>query len=68
MSEERRYLRASELARSLGVTVRTVRRWIAMGVIPSVKVGGARCIPLWAVEKTSELSFLEDVEGEDGSV
>ena len=38
------YLRAADIARLLGVAVRTVRRWIAEEIIPSTKLGGARLV------------------------
>ena len=38
------YLLAGDIARLTGRSVRTVRRWIAKGILPSVKVGGARLI------------------------
>lgn len=44
MSERPEYLRASQLADRLNVNVRTVRRWIADGTLPSIKIGGARLI------------------------
>jgi excisionase family DNA binding protein len=39
------YLRARALASRLGISERTIRRWIADGTIPSVKIGGARLVP-----------------------
>ena len=36
------YLRARDIADLTGVSVRTVRRWIAEEIIPSTKLGGAR--------------------------
>ena len=39
MSGARAYLRAEAIATTLGVHVRTVRRWIADGTLPSVRVG-----------------------------
>jgi excisionase family DNA binding protein len=41
---ERRYLRAREIAERVGLSVRTVRRWIADGTLCSVKIGGARLV------------------------
>ena len=38
------YLRASDIARLTGVSIRTVRRWIADEMIPSTKLGGARLV------------------------
>jgi excisionase family DNA binding protein len=36
--------RVRETAEQWGVSVRTVRRWIADGTLPSVKIGGARIV------------------------
>jgi excisionase family DNA binding protein len=44
MTESRDYLRAGDIARLAGVSVRTVRRWIAAGEFPSAKIGGARLV------------------------
>ena len=38
------YLRAADIARLTGVSIRTVRRWIADEFIPSTKVGGTRLV------------------------
>ena len=38
------FLRPRQIAEMLGVTERTVRRWIAEGTLPSVKLGGARLV------------------------
>lgn len=38
------YLRAPVIAVRLGVSVRTVRRWIADGTLPSTKVRGTRLV------------------------
>ena len=38
------YLRAAEIARLTGMSIRTVRRWIADEIIPSTKLGGARLV------------------------
>ncbi len=38
------YLRPRAIARLLSVTERSVRRWIASGELPSVKIGGARLV------------------------
>lgn len=38
------YLRARAVAELLDVDVRTVRRWIADGTLPSVRIGGARLV------------------------
>jgi len=39
------FLRVSEAASILACSDRTMRRWIAKGVIASVKIGGARRVP-----------------------
>jgi len=44
MAERQRYFRAAEIAKELGVDVRTIRRWVAAGTLPSVKIGGARLV------------------------
>ncbi len=44
MAERPPYLRPAEIARELGVSLRTVRRWIADKTLPSVKIGGARLV------------------------
>ena len=39
------YLRAGDVARLSGASLRTVRRWIAHQILPSAKVGGMRLVP-----------------------
>ena len=53
MTASREFLRADEIARLSGVSVRTVRRWIAAGTLPSVKVGGVRLVARQTVQKTA---------------
>jgi excisionase family DNA binding protein len=48
----REYLRAGEIARLTGTSVRTVRRWIAAGTLPSVKVGGVRLVARPTLQQT----------------
>ncbi len=38
------FLRAGEIARMLGLSERTIRRWIADGILPSRRLGGARLV------------------------
>lgn len=38
------YLRAGAIARELGLSERTVRRWIGAGLLPSCRIGGARLV------------------------
>jgi len=51
MTAAREYLRADEIARLTGVSVRTVRPWIAAGTLPSVKVGGVRLVARGAIQQ-----------------
>ena len=44
MTDGAAYLRAGDIARLTGMSLRTVRRWISDGAIPSVKLGGARLV------------------------
>ena len=44
MTDGTDYLRAADLARLTGMSLRTVRRWIADEIIPSTKLGGARLV------------------------
>jgi excisionase family DNA binding protein len=45
MTDAPDFLRAGTIARLAGVSVRTVRRWIAEEILPSVKVRGVRLVP-----------------------
>jgi|SoiMethySBSTD1v2_1073268.scaffolds.fasta_scaffold696279_2 excisionase family DNA binding protein len=38
------YLRAADIAELTGMSVRTIRRWIADEILPSIKLGGARLV------------------------
>ncbi len=38
------YIRATDIARLTGLSIRTVRRWIADEIIQSTKLGGARLV------------------------
>jgi excisionase family DNA binding protein len=51
MIDAPKYLRAGEIAPLVGVSLRTVRRWIAEEVLPSVKLGGARLVPRKGLER-----------------
>jgi len=44
MSSGSQYLRAGDVADLLGMSIRTVRRWLADGSLPSIKIGGARLV------------------------
>jgi excisionase family DNA binding protein len=57
------YLRAADIARVTGMSIRTVRRWIADETIPSTKLGGARLVQKAELERL--LSSLPSVIDED---
>ena len=62
------YLRARDIAALTGVSVRTVRRWIADEIIPSARLGGARLVARTDLERLfSPLSEAtdDDEEGDD---
>ena len=44
MNDRQQYLRAREIAELLGQSVRTIRRRIKDGTLPSIKIGGARLV------------------------
>ena len=44
MTDDTEYLRAFDIARITGTSLRTARRWIADEIIPSTKLGGARLV------------------------
>lgn len=43
MTGDREYLRAAEIAALIGMSLRTIRRWIAEEILPSTKLSGAFC-------------------------
>jgi excisionase family DNA binding protein len=51
MMAESEYLRARDIARLTGVSIRTARRWIATGVLVSGKIGGARLVARSELER-----------------
>jgi excisionase family DNA binding protein len=51
MTELPEYLRARDIARLTGMSVRTARRWIAKQIVPSGKLGGARLVPRRELER-----------------
>jgi excisionase family DNA binding protein len=63
MTDGTEYLRAAGVAQLTGVSIRTVRRWIAKGLIASGKVGGARLVTKSELERL--LSPLPEVTRED---
>ena len=64
---EQAYYRARELADRFSVTVRTVRRWIANGILPSIRIGGARLVAGADLGRLVGTSFdlSEDSENEE---
>jgi excisionase family DNA binding protein len=48
---EPEYLRARDIARLTGMSVRTARRWIAKRILGSGKIGGARLVPRSELER-----------------
>jgi excisionase family DNA binding protein len=65
MTSTSEYLRAGEIARLTGTSLRTARRWIAIGVLPSVKLGGARLVAKSDLERL--LSPAGNVNEEDSN-
>jgi len=61
------YMRAGDIAQLLGVSERTVRRWIASGALPSRKIVGARLVARADLERllSSDWEPTEDLDGED---
>ena len=64
MTDAPEYLRARDIARLFGVSLRTVRRWIAEEMLPSVKLGGTRLVPRKAVERLLSPAALDFAEPE----
>lgn len=62
-------LRAAEIARLKGVSLRTVRRWIASGVLPSAKVGGVRLVARRDLDRlfSPAISDVDSILNVDGS-
>jgi len=48
--EAAEYLSAAEVARQLGISLRTVRRWISSGALPSTRIGGTRRVAIADLE------------------
>ena len=51
MTGQSEYLRARDIARLTGVSLRTARRWISKEILASGKVGGARLVPRGEIER-----------------
>ena len=63
MTDVTEYLRAADIARLTGVSIRTARRWIAKRLLASGKVGGARFVAKAELERL--LSPLPEDTRED---
>jgi excisionase family DNA binding protein len=63
------YYRAREMAVLFGVTVRTVRRRIADGTLPSIRIGGARLVAKADLERLvgTSLDLPEEAEEEEST-
>jgi excisionase family DNA binding protein len=59
------FLRPRQIAELLGVTERSVRRWIADGTLPSRKLGGARLVARVTLEQRLGAPIDLTVEGDD---
>jgi excisionase family DNA binding protein len=56
MTDGTEYLRAADIARLTGMSLRTVRRWIDDEILPSVKLGGARLVAAADFERLLSVS------------
>jgi predicted DNA-binding transcriptional regulator AlpA len=50
MNAARKYLRAADIVAMTGMSLRTIRRWLANEILPSTKRGGARLVAIEALE------------------
>jgi len=75
MTGDRQYLRAAEIAALTGMSIRTIRRWVRDGILPSTKLGGARLVatadlqavlsaPYEPLQETAEDREESDAESE----
>ena len=67
MTNAPEYLRAGDIARLTGVSLRTARRWIADKILASGKVGGARLVAKGELERLLSPSRKVDEEDIDDS-
>jgi excisionase family DNA binding protein len=68
MSAARRHIRAAALAALTGMSIRTVRRWIADKTIPSTKLGGARLVAIPDLEALLQVTPDDPEEYDEESV
>jgi excisionase family DNA binding protein len=66
MTDGREYLRARDIAEITGVTIRTVRRWIADEVVPSTRLGGARLVAKTDLQRLLSPTSETTDEAEEG--
>jgi hypothetical protein len=68
MTDGTEYLRAADIARLTGMSIRTARRWIAKRLVASAKLGGARLVAKRELERllSSDPEVTENVsDGEN---
>jgi excisionase family DNA binding protein len=67
MTCDREYLRAAKIAALTGVSLRTIRRWIAEKILPSTKLGGARLVAATALMAalSEPHESIEDVSNDE---
>ena len=67
MTGQGEYLRARDIARLTGMSVRTARRWIAKQILASGKIGGARLVARSELERLlSPPIDLDEPDTENG--
>ena len=67
MSGDREYLRAGDIAALTGMSIRTVRRWIANESLPSTKLGGTRFVAKADLEHLLS-PFPEPTQAQDDGI
>lgn len=65
MSTARKYLRASEIVAITGLSLRTIRRRIKDGVLPSAKLAGARLVATEGLDRLLSPHDLTNDSGDD---
>jgi excisionase family DNA binding protein len=65
MTDAPDFLRAVDITRLTGLSLRTVRRWIADKFVPSVKIRGARLVPRKPLERVLSPGWLENLDVDD---
>ena len=67
MTDTPEFLRAADIARLTGLSLRTARRWIADETVPSVKVRGARLVPRKGLERVLLPAPMDGLSGAEDS-